>query len=209
MQDIDDGSATHRLFHNRYYVKIPEAFTHTEESLRIWGRPSSGDKELDQDIQSNWVKLYVTPIGMAMYYAEGCPIQIMDYKQGGLIYQDFLTHLNCWKYILESKFNVKIPPAEEIESLADFAQALSIYKDVLGVEETRGIMFRGNAMRRDVHHLKPKVRRLADPSLAGLIDQASSASSYKAKRDYTGLSDDEIRRQLSDDRRRKGGAEWT
>lgn len=116
---------TWRIFHKRYKVRVPGYALVSEAEAALIGTFTSGDADLDRQIRNAFTPIFLTPVGMCIYYMEGIPIQIINTKEAGDIYHDISTHLERWSTILDTRYNVSHrPPIKDLEDLAAFAEVL-------------------------------------------------------------------------------------
>lgn len=127
MSNPNNRSAAYRLFHHRYAMMIPQLFFYSRHYIDKHGFPSSGNPQLDKERMSVPSMVMQTPAALAMFHAEGCPIQIVNETDSVKIYNDIREHLLDWERAIKQGIHLSdVPAIEEFRMLE--AIAIAIYR---------------------------------------------------------------------------------
>lgn len=119
-----EPSTANKLFHNQFWVQIPQEFLYSETQVRLLGVPSSGDKAVDKEMRSAPVDTYLTVAAMAEFFDEGCPIRFHKPTDIPVISSLILEHLKNWAYIFSNVYPMTHPPLEDFVKFDNLAAAL-------------------------------------------------------------------------------------
>lgn len=121
---MNEPSVAYQLFHRHFSVRIPEMFCYSDVQLETLGRPTTGNKEIDDQLMRTIRDMYVTPLGLLTYFEEGSPIWFNTRDDVRTIYELIQEHLNSWYYVACSHIGVEFPPLEDFIRMDSFAEAI-------------------------------------------------------------------------------------
>lgn len=110
-----------RLFNYRYQVYIAPIHLYSEEYLKRFGVPATGDKEIDREYMHTPILVYMTAVDMVVHFSNGVDLTLRDPKDSVEIYEHLTEHLGRWETVLE---RVKHPidvPIEDLRKMDEFA----------------------------------------------------------------------------------------
>ena len=136
MHSIDEQALpAWRLFKVPYRVGIREMFFYNKEQVALFGRPTSGDKTLDQAMMNNY-RTVMIPVctddtrnirGMDHYFNLGADILFLDVDDIPVVYRDIVEHLQDWEnYVKNNLHHANEAPVDDLIQLDDLKNAMFI-----------------------------------------------------------------------------------
>lgn len=132
-----------RIFYDRFWVLVPEAYYQTKESIEVLGLPDYGDKQLNRAALERPRQLNIPIAGMCIYLEEGAPLTLMDPTDCVTIYKLLVEHLNNWKQVMGIMGGPK-PPIEDLRTMDNLAEALYPLVKIYSPQTHRDSIFKDN-----------------------------------------------------------------
>lgn len=113
------------LWIETYKCKIPAVQMRTLDDLRYNGTYVSGNPAFDH--ATNWerIHVYLPVVKMIEHWSNGANVFIVDIdKHARTIYDACEAHLRAWENHLESSYNTRNVPEEDLIMLDEFAQLM-------------------------------------------------------------------------------------
>jgi hypothetical protein len=126
----DPSNPAWRLFHERYRVGIAEAFFHDPKWVAQFGRPTSGNKKVDQQLLNTERVVWWTPAEIVELWSMGADVTFKNWKEDPfIVYKDIQNHLADWsRYIEYSKQSLNTfrnpVPIDDLIKFSLFADCL-------------------------------------------------------------------------------------
>ncbi len=117
-------STAYRIFHDPWLCAIPEIHCYSRTYLEEAGLPTTGDKAMDVALMQAKRDMYLTIAAMVIHHEEGTPLTLKNAKDAVEIYRLLMEHLETWKNIINTVYNVTVPPAEDFMMMDNFAKAI-------------------------------------------------------------------------------------
>ena len=112
----------YQLFHKPWKCQIPEHYCQSSAIIADRGMLTTGDPEMDRELMRAPRQMYLTIPQMAHYYDQGAPITTVISQEAIDVYNLITQHLQRWKWVIETQFNVRPPPVADFLLLDALAQ---------------------------------------------------------------------------------------
>lgn len=109
------------IFEERFLVKVPYIDTCSDDYLKIFGTPTTGDKDIDKVVNSEWVDVCIPICDMVDYYRKGVNIKVTRPGDVKKIYDNISAHLSKWANNLDYGLNIGNAPIQDLIDLDRFA----------------------------------------------------------------------------------------
>jgi hypothetical protein len=113
-----------RMFYELWNIEIPEVFCVSKAQLEQFGVPTSGDRAVDRTLAMERRGMYASIVSIALYLDEGAPITFVNRKDTVEMYKILKTHLEGWKWVVETQMNAPPPPIDDLQKLDKLASAI-------------------------------------------------------------------------------------
>ena len=117
----------------KYRCKMRMIDTYTEEEIRRFGVPGTGDKELDNSINNSLEIRLLSILEMVEYYNRGVNLYFCDRSDIPKIYNTANAFLTNWASRIKADFLYTTYPADELMIIEEFAVNLYNNIDTLGL----------------------------------------------------------------------------
>jgi len=107
-----------------YKVRVPYLSTMSEEYIRQFGVPSSGDKKIDKEQMNQLITTYMTIEKMVSLFKEGVPIRLVEPDSPKRIYESTSKYLDYCRNMLERQINISDAPLEDLLAMDLFANSV-------------------------------------------------------------------------------------
>ncbi len=107
-----------------YKVRMPYLQTTSVEYIKMFGMPSSGDKNVDKEMANQWITTYQSIASLTEHYANGVNIKVVDPSDPKRMYDAIAAHLEAWKDQIRYGINIGNAPIEDLIKLDEFANAV-------------------------------------------------------------------------------------
>lgn len=121
--ETGEKTVAQRVYYDRYYCTVPEAYFQTKESLSVYGMLHLEDKRANAAAMHRPRTVHIPIAGMCIYLEEGAPIQLLYPEECVEIYKVIVEHLNNWKSLMGGLVTVQ-PPMEDLRTLDTLAEML-------------------------------------------------------------------------------------
>lgn len=121
----EDRDTRYALWYVPYLCKIPQVQMRSIDDIRFNGTYISGNPAFDH--ATNWERIHVRlPIvKIVEHWVNGANVFIVDIdKHARPIYDAVEAHLNAWGEYLDTSYNTKPVPEEDLIALDEFAQLM-------------------------------------------------------------------------------------
>jgi hypothetical protein len=116
-----DRDTSYYLWEILFQCRLPETATVTELEYRVRGMPTTGNPEMDKDIGGQ-LKLMWLPIHqMVEYHRVGVPVRLVKVSDAEVIYGYVQSHLEAWLNRVQTSFNDREVPVDDLVALDNFA----------------------------------------------------------------------------------------
>lgn len=109
------------IFEYLFKCRIPNLQTMSEEYIRFFGMPTTGDPSIDQAMADQWITTMLPISKMVEYSKQGITIKIVKYDDVKVMYNYITLHLQAWKNQIGNGINVGDAPIEDLIDLDAFA----------------------------------------------------------------------------------------
>lgn len=113
-----------RLFNDLWCVSIPELYFHSEEELRTFGVPWTGDTRMNRAMMNEPRSTYMSIAAMAIWHSEGAPITLKNFNDSLTIYELIDHHIRNWWWIMNEYPAIEAPPLEDFIKLQALIDAI-------------------------------------------------------------------------------------
>ena len=135
MQPIQEDT-TALLWDYYFSVKIPYLQSTSEDYLRIYGMPSTGNKQIDMEVANSWISTMANIATMVDHFKEGTPVRVVKQSDTKTIYDHISRHLENWKNKLQYGVNIGEAPIEDLIAMDRFANTVYEYAKYQFTPET-------------------------------------------------------------------------
>lgn len=104
-----------------FKVKVPYLQSRPIELMKLIGTPVSGVKEIDKDIQNQWIVTMMPIAYMVELYQKGIPVSVVLPSDTKQIYDFISQHIYAWKRRLEVGINIGDAPIDDLIAMDEFA----------------------------------------------------------------------------------------
>lgn len=112
------------IFTRLFKCRIPNLQTMSEDYIRIFGMPTTGDAGIDNELANEWITTMLTIEKMAEYHKQNVQLKIVRYEDVKEIYDHISNHLQAWRHQIENGINIGDAPIEDLILLDDFANTV-------------------------------------------------------------------------------------
>ena len=109
------------IFDYLFKCRIPNLQTMSEEYIRFFGMPTTGDPSIDQAMADQWITTMLPISKMVEYSKQGITIKIVKYDDVKVMYNYISLHLQAWKNQIGNGINVGDAPIDDLIDLDAFA----------------------------------------------------------------------------------------
>jgi hypothetical protein len=109
------------IFEYLFKCRIPNLQTMSEEYIRFFGMPTTGDASIDQAMADQWITTMLPISKMVEYSKQGITIKIVKYDDVKVMYNYITLHLQAWKNQIGNGINVGDAPIDDLIDLDAFA----------------------------------------------------------------------------------------
>lgn len=140
---LETGTRTvaQRLYYDRFWVLVPEAYYQTKESLDMYGMMDYGDSRVNRAAMERPRQLHIPIAGMCIYLEAGAPLTLLYPEECITIYKLLVEHLNNWKQVMGMLGGPK-PPLDDLRAMDNFAEALYPLVKIYSPRTIRDSMFK-------------------------------------------------------------------
>lgn len=104
-----------------FKCRIPNLQTMSEEYIRFFGMPTTGDPGIDKALNDQWITTMIPISKMVEYSRQGISIKIVKYDDVKTIYNYISLHLQAWKNQIGNGLNIGDAPIDDLIALDEFA----------------------------------------------------------------------------------------
>lgn len=115
---------TFYIFEYVFNVRYPELQSRSVDHIKHFGTPSTGNKDIDRNINSQLVNSWITIAKMVEYHEANCPLIFPNQEDIKMIYECISNHLYLWKKELENGINLGDAPILDLIALDKFANGV-------------------------------------------------------------------------------------
>ena len=132
----ENKDTTHYIWDITWRVRVPLMATTSEEYLRHFGMPSSGDPDIDRELNNQWIDTLIPISTMVDYHRRGIPVKVVKYDDAKLIYDYIEKHLQAWVQNLKHGLNIGNAPVEDLIAMNEFANTVYTHARAYYTEST-------------------------------------------------------------------------
>ena len=153
----DKYSAAYLIFHHFYECLIPQFHLFSEEEIKMFGIPATGDPIIDKGNANRLSSARLTISQMAEIYSQGSSIVLQKPEESLEICEIIFQHLTDWMNHSQKGLGGLNPPIEELKQLEHLARDLeSKAMHYANVEQTQ--INRALNQTNDLHFKEPPQR---------------------------------------------------
>jgi len=115
------------IFERKYEIRIRMIDNVSIEEVEFYGMYTSGDRELDAELQNELIVRWLSINEMVEYFKRGKPFRVTNSKDTEEIYGIIHQYLQSWKVKLENSVNIGNAPVEDLIALDQMASVLHGY----------------------------------------------------------------------------------
>lgn len=131
MQAAEQETAAWRLFKIAYRVDIKEMFFYDKDVVAHYGRPTSGNKAVDQSVMNSY-RTVMIPVcndgdknSIVKFFSMGADVVFRDLNDIPIVYRDIVNHLTDWEMALVNHLHgMEEPPLDDLIQLDNLQAAL-------------------------------------------------------------------------------------
>lgn len=112
------------IFNQKFRCSVPQIDMRSADHIKMFGMPSSGIKEIDNETARERIQTYLTISQMVNYFKHGALVGVTKISDTKIIYERITDHLNAWKRQLQHGLNNNDAPVEDLMLLDNFANAV-------------------------------------------------------------------------------------
>lgn len=109
------------IFDYLFKCRIPNLQTMSEEYIRFFGMPTTGDPSIDKAMADQWITTMIPISKMVEYSKQGITIKVVKYEDVKTIYNYISLHLQAWKNQIGNGINIGSAPIDDLIDLDAFA----------------------------------------------------------------------------------------
>ncbi|MNZ31114.1 hypothetical protein D3C78_484060 [compost metagenome] len=119
-------SVRKHIFNDTYTYSIPGYFRYSAEYNQKVGHLSTGSKQMDQQVMSEYVHIGGSITDILKLFKRGADIKFEHKEDIVTIYEALIAHLNFWANYMRRDPNVKDAPLNDLYLMSDFAESIKI-----------------------------------------------------------------------------------
>lgn len=116
--------SSHYIFQHVFFCRIPELQSRSAEHIRYWGVPTTGNKDVDNELKKEMLDTFLPIAKMAEYFKDGVPLYIPKQEDVKFIYECVTYHLHTWRKQIEFGLNLGQAPIDDLILLDEFANSV-------------------------------------------------------------------------------------
>jgi len=167
------------IFERKYEIRIRMIDNVSIEEVEFYGMYTSGDKELDNELQNELIVRWLSINEMVEYFKRGKPFRITHVKDTEEIYGFIHQYLLSWKLKLENSVNIGNAPVDDLIALDQMASLIHGYAcEHMKVEKSQSSLMNyfasvGLGRKSQVSHTEPEATQTRrHESLAEIFSEA-------------------------------------
>lgn len=121
------SDTTALIFEERFLVKVPYIDSCSDDYLKIFGTPTTGDRDIDKVVNAAWIDICIPICDMVEYYRKGVNIKVTQPSDVKKIYDNISAHLTRWANNLGRGLNVGNAPIQDLIDLDRFANVVYVH----------------------------------------------------------------------------------
>lgn len=130
MIDRKNHTAAYKIFHYYFRCYIPQNHLYSNDYLRDFGIPTTGNKAIDQAMGASKTLVQVTIMEMAEHLDNGANITLENNAKSVEIYNIIKDHLAEWQRQVKNNLIITSAPIEDLRKLDNLAT--EVYKIAKG-----------------------------------------------------------------------------
>lgn len=115
---------TYYLWELHYEVQIPQMANYSDDYLRMYGMPTSGNPQIDAEMAQQWIHTWKTPAEMIEFHRKGVPVRIVHHKDTEAIYHHIQNHLQAWRNQVSKGLHSGLAPQKDLVDMDRFAEEI-------------------------------------------------------------------------------------
>lgn len=123
---MDNVDTTSLIFDHLFACKISQLDLYDENYIRVFGSPTTMDKQIDTILRTQMVSVYLPIAQIAEHYTKGSKISITQ-EDAKLMFDYISRHLSAWANFLKTSINTSIAPIDDLKKLDELAKFLFQY----------------------------------------------------------------------------------
>lgn len=112
------------IWDTRYYVRVPYMASTDEAYHRLFGVPSTGNKDYDKELSKQLIDTVMTIDQMVEHHKKSIPISLVNRNDVKKIYDSVDKYLQYWRHRLETTVNYVQAPMQDLIDMDNFATTL-------------------------------------------------------------------------------------
>lgn len=112
------------LVERLYMVRLRFRDSVSQEEIKAFGMPTTGDAMFDQGMHDDFVDRYINIFTMHQYFKDGTPFRVAVHGQTKEIYEAISDYLHCCKNAMDNVLNSGGMDVELLLSLDRFASSV-------------------------------------------------------------------------------------
>lgn len=127
--------SSYYIFNQKFYCSVPHIDMRSSGHIKLFGMPTSGIKEIDNETAHERIDTYLTINQMVEFFKRGSLVGVKKINDTKVIYERITDHLNAWKRQLQHGLNNNAAPVDELMILDNFANAVYAHAQYQFTEE--------------------------------------------------------------------------
>lgn len=124
MNQFNNKDTSAGIFEPIFEVRVPQEALRSEEEIRLYGTPTTGNRRIDKALRSAKTTTYMNIARMATLHSQGWEVAVVKHEDCKVIYDYVQNHLDAWVKLLSSSVNRPNAPYEDLHILDQFAQSV-------------------------------------------------------------------------------------
>lgn len=121
MKHLNPLPSTEFVSKYKFMCAIPELQSRSVNHIKVFGTPTTGDKQIDAQLAKQWLTTFLSIQEMVNYHKEGVSIRIRAKSDVALMYDYISKYLQAWKTFLNEGLNIGEAPIDELIAMDRFA----------------------------------------------------------------------------------------
>lgn len=119
-----------KIWHDKFYVSVPNNATRSADHIRAFGTPTSGDSQRDRASANEKLETYKSIRDMVILHHQGVTVGLLRQKDAKIINDIVVEYLSSWKRFIEtSMIHNPDAPYEDLVAMEAFLHAVVPHAD--------------------------------------------------------------------------------
>lgn len=115
------------IFEPIFMVRVPAEALRSEDDVRLFGTPTTGNKRMDAALSTRMTTAYMNIARMATLASQGYSVAVVNHNDCKTIYEYTQNHLDAWAKRLTHVINRPNAPFDDLQKLDSFASSVYVH----------------------------------------------------------------------------------